>query len=164
MMGDIEYAFEILAFEEGYKRRPYIDTEGYPTIGYGLKIGYKDQPIEDFKGFPCMPKPIAKAWMEHIVEDKVTDLHDFNNIYSAWHRGDHDRNSILLSMGYQLGPRGLSNFVKFLGAMEAREYDRAAEEMLDSLWARQTPNRANRHADVIRTGSVELVYGAFRGV
>ena len=163
-MDDLELAFEIIAFEEGYKRRPYLDTEGYPTVGYGLKIGYKDQPLDDFKGFPCMPRPIAKAWMEFHVEEAVSDMHDVMSIYNAWHLRDYSRNAILTSMAYQLGIVGLAKFVKFLAAMEAKEYDRAAEEMLDSLWAKQTPNRANRHADVIRTGDVELVYGAFKRV
>jgi lysozyme len=43
-------------------------------------------------------------------------------------------------------------FKKTLAALEARDFDRAADEALDSLWARQTPNRAERIAAAIRKG------------
>lgn len=53
-------------------------------------------------------------------------------------------------MAYQMGCQKLSTFVKTLDYMAKEDWDNAATEMLDSNWARQTENRANRHSYVTR--------------
>ena len=50
-------------------------------------------------------------------------------------------------MIFNLGLTKLLNFKKFLGAMELGDYETAGKEMLDSRWAKQTPNRAKRMAE-----------------
>ena len=52
-------------------------------------------------------------------------------------------------MCYQLGVTGVSKFKKTLAYLENFEYRMASKEMLDSRWARQTPNRAKRLSDII---------------
>ena len=54
------------------------------------------------------------------------------------------------NMAFQLGAHGLQKFEKTLQHVKARNWSGAADEMLDSLWAKQTPNRANRMAKRIR--------------
>lgn len=54
-------------------------------------------------------------------------------------------------MAYQLGVDGLANFKNALANMAARRWNDAADEMLNSRWAKQTPNRAIRHAEQMRT-------------
>ena len=54
---------------------------------------------------------------------------------------------ILFNMTYQLGARGFVNFKKMIKALEKQDYKTAAKEGLDSLWAKQTPNRAKRLMD-----------------
>jgi len=56
----------------------------------------------------------------------------------------------LLNMAYQLGVSGLLNFSKMLTALQAGDREEAAREALDSLWAKQTPNRARRVALLLR--------------
>ena len=58
-------------------------------------------------------------------------------------------------MAFQLGTVGLSKFVNFEHALYERDYKRAAEEMLNSRWATQTPNRAKRLADRMRAAQEE---------
>jgi lysozyme len=53
-------------------------------------------------------------------------------------------------MAYQLGPSGVVAFKKMLAALEAGDRIAAAEAALDSKWATQTPNRAQRVAALIR--------------
>ena len=49
-----------------------------------------------------------------------------------------------------MGVKGWSNFKKAIANMIDKDWKGAATEMLDSKWAKQTPNRANRLADIVR--------------
>lgn len=62
------------------------------------------------------------------------------------------RKAIMLSIVYQIGIYGALKFKKMLAAMESADFGRAADEMLNSLAARQTPVRWKRNAEQMRTG------------
>ena len=53
-------------------------------------------------------------------------------------------------MCFQMGFSGFCKFKKAISAMKEKNWKGASEEMLDSLWARQTSNRANRLATIVR--------------
>ena len=53
-------------------------------------------------------------------------------------------------MCYQLGQSGFSKFKKTIYLLESEQYDEASIEMLDSLWAKQTPNRAKELSETLR--------------
>ena len=57
---------------------------------------------------------------------------------------------VIINMCYQMGVSGVMKFKKALAAMKNGEWDIAATELLDSRWAKQTPNRANELADMTR--------------
>jgi lysozyme len=65
---------------------------------------------------------------------------------------DEVRQAVLIGMAFQMGIHGLLKFVHFLDAMRNQQWQAAASAMLDSLWAKQTPNRAARAARAIETG------------
>jgi len=69
------------------------------------------------------------------------------------------RSDVLISMAYQMGVDGLALFRGMLTAVTQRDFDAAANAMLDSLWARQTAGRARRHAEVMRTGTYDIYRG-----
>ena len=60
------------------------------------------------------------------------------------------RQEVLFNMAYQLGVNGLLKFKNMWSAIEARDYNKAADEMLDSRWYTQTPNRAKKLSDIMR--------------
>jgi len=62
-------------------------------------------------------------------------------------------------MAYQLGVDGLAQFSRALIFISNGDFTSGANEMLNSLWARQTPGRARRHAEVMRTGSYDIYKG-----
>ena len=76
--------------------------------------------------------------------------------WPAWRRvRDHPvRATALLSMCFQLGVRGLSGFTTTLAHVAAGRFENAADAMLVSLWAEQTPARALRVAAMMRTGEL----------
>ncbi len=49
---------------------------------------------------------------------------------------------LIIEMIFQLGKTGVSKFRNMWKHLSALEYSSAASEMLDSRWAKQTPNRA----------------------
>lgn len=63
------------------------------------------------------------------------------------------RQDVLINMCFNLGITRLKTFQKALAAMEAGDWDTAADEMLDSAWARQVGDRAKELAEQMRRGS-----------
>ncbi|BCV03392.1 MAG: hypothetical protein CM15mV66_210 [uncultured marine virus] len=53
-------------------------------------------------------------------------------------------------MVYQMGEGGVSKFKGMLSALRKGKYTDASDEMIDSLWYRQTPNRASELALTMR--------------
>lgn len=151
-MNPIDIAAKVLYYEEGYRPTAYYCSEGYPTIGIGQKIGPKDYPLDAYQF--TLPIRVAVEWckVQVIDMDMVLSAHTFYN-----HLND-ARKAVIISMCYQLGMAGLLKFKKMLKALEDEDYEEAAKQALDSRWARQTPKRANRHAEVIKTGILQDIY------
>tara|TARA_R110000803_G_scaffold4054_9_gene13930 strand:- start:4934 stop:5323 length:390 start_codon:yes stop_codon:yes gene_type:complete len=118
--------------EEGFRGTVYKDTLGYDTIGYGTKL-----PLSEKESTLLLMSRMSDA--KKALRDQLDDLYIKDE---AW--------DILYAMSYQLGVRGVLNFRKMIKALRLGLYDEAAHQMLDSLWAKQTPARANRMADMMR--------------
>ena len=57
-------------------------------------------------------------------------------------------------MSFQLGKPRLSKFKKMIAAVEAEDYQEMANQMEDSLWYKQTTNRAQRLIDRVITQGI----------
>lgn len=112
--------------EEGFKGTVYKCTEGFDTIGYGTRL------------------PLSEKEAEMILEYRLNILK--GNLSGSLYMLDIDKKAwdILYNMVYQMGVKGVLNFKNMIKALEAKDYNRAGDEMLDSKWAKQTPARANR--------------------
>lgn len=136
----------VIMFEEGFRSRPYKDSEGYPTIGYGTKIGTKDANIDNYVFM--VEKKAAAALLEQEVDKVIGSL----SMLPFFPLLSEERQAVIVSMAYQMGVEGVKGFRKMIEALEDENYTVAASEALDSKWAHQTPLRAERHAEVLRTG------------
>ena len=115
--------------EEGFRAHPYRDTRGNLTVGYGtnLSLGITEQ-----QGEALSIVSLQQNWRELIGA-------------LPWVTQQPPRIQIaLLDMVYQEGIGHLLGFKNMLAAMKRGDYKAAREEALDSDWARQTPNRAER--------------------
>ena len=66
--------------------------------------------------------------------------------------------AVVTDMAYNLGPAGLADFKKFKGAIQAGDYNRAANEIGNSAYARQTGTRAQRNMDQLRAiGKLDIL-------
>lgn len=106
--------------------KPYVDTEGYATIGYGTKL------------------PLTEEECAMLLEHRLNKT--INNVKSTFYYLDIDDDAweVLYNMAYQLGLGGLMKFKKMIKALRVCDYTTAASEGRDSLWYRQTPNRCER--------------------
>ena len=117
---------------EGYSKKVYSDSLGYPTIGIGFLVSSLelDEDVCDI----ILERRLKKN--EAVLQRKMT--HYINLPIEV--------QNIIQNMYYQMGNR-LFNFVRTLHYIESGKWRAASVEMLDSLWAKQTPNRAKELSD-----------------
>ena len=133
---DIEQTKEAVKKEEGYRLEVYKCTEGHLTGGYGHKMLEGETAPTDHAGWLVLfERDFARAVTG--ADDLLKICPDIND--SARH--------IVVEMVYQMGAYGVSKFKGMLKALQDGDYKQASVEMLDSRWAKQTPNRANRMAE-----------------
>ena len=112
--------------EEGFSGIVYVCSEGFDTVGYGTRM------------------PITKEEAELLLEYRLKGmkaqltgyLYDIDIKDEAW--------DILFNMAYQLGVKGVLNFKNMIKALRNNDYKEAAKQGRDSLWYKQTKNRAER--------------------
>lgn len=121
---------------EGFRAKVYKCTEGYDTIGYGFAI--KDLVLDEDIADLILMKKLHKL-LERIL------------IAFPWFKDvDDTAKAVIVNMCYQLGLSGFSKFKKTIYLLETEQYEEASVEMLDSLWAKQTPNRAKELSETLR--------------
>ena len=122
---------------EGFREKVYKCTEGFDTIGYGFAV--KDLVLD---------KDIAEEILLRKVESLISRVRKKFNWLDTVPQAVQ---GVLVEMSYQMGLSGVSKFKKALHAMQMLQWSVAADELLDSRWAKQTPNRAQELSDIIRS-------------
>ena len=122
---------------EGFRSTVYQCTQGYDTIGYGFAI--KDLELTEEIAEQILIQKLSK------LESKVRKKFDWY-MYLPQEGKD-----VIINLCYQLGINGFSKFKKTIYLLETEQYKEASVEMLDSLWAKQTPRRAKELSEVIRS-------------
>ena len=126
---------------EGFRSRVYQCTEGHDTIGFGFKVADLELDLD-----------IA----EEILQRKLNLLiKRVNNRFSWVSKAPEPIQNVVYNMCYQMGVSGFSKFKKTIQYLADKNYDKASKEMLDSRWARQTPNRAIELSNIVKAQSNE---------
>ena len=127
---------ESIKKHEGYVASVYKDSLGIDTIGYGFAI--KDLQLDE-------------DICDMILERKLKDLNDSIKIKFDWYKYmPPEIKDIVTEMCYQLGVTGFSKFRKTIAYLQNKEWKNASIEMLDSRWAKQTPNRAKEMSNRVK--------------
>ena len=121
---------------EGYRNKVYLDTLNKRTIGVGHLC------VEDF--WEDDKEYEEKFLMDILEADLQNAIKGAKDLMSEHGCMDMDEvaEEIIIEMIFQLGKTGVSKFKNMWKHLSALEYSDAASEMLDSRWAKQTPNRA----------------------
>ena len=130
---------------EGYRNKVYLDSLGKRTVGVGHLC------VEDFwednkEYSEEMLMKILKDDLKNAIqgaEELCSDCPDLKDLAKE----------IIVEMIFQLGKTGVSKFRNMWKALKKNppQYGVAASEMLDSRWAKQTPNRAKEMSDHMRS-------------
>ena len=130
---------EELSADEGCEYKIYKDHLGYPTFGIGHLITEDDPESGKRVGTKVTEERVVEAF-ESDIRMVVNDCH---NLYDNFSGLPEECQLILSNMMFNMGRTRLGKFKNMIKALQNRDYKRASIEMLDSRWAKQTPNRAN---------------------
>ena len=117
---------------EGFRSTPYKDTVGVWTFGHGLTYITEDE--SDY---------IVRKRLDQINNVLSAKINKFTSIPI-------DIREVLIEMAYQMGVQGLLAFRLTLSLIQEGNYTSAADAMLESKWASQTPVRAKELSDIVR--------------
>lgn len=136
--------------DEGEKPTVYRDHLGFWTIGVGRLV-------DDRKRGAGLRSHEISFLLNNDIDERIDALTRrlpwFQNLDDA-------RKGVLLNMSFQLGLDGLLGFTQTLRLVQEGKYENAAHAMMQSKWAReQTPERAKRMADQMRTGQWQYAKG-----
>jgi len=138
-----------LEFEEGRRLKAYTCTAGHKTIGIGHNLDVK--PAFNGRRIPdIISDQICDLIFDRDIEDTIIQL---NFVWLANTKLDPARRDAVINMCFQLGINGVMKFKLMLNALERSDWVAAKAHALDSSWAKQTPERAERVAEQLLTGT-----------
>ena len=137
---NIEQLRKELEVDEGVKYEIYNDHLGYPTFGIGHLVRDTDPEAGAELGTPVTEDRVIEAFNE----DVETVLSDCAILYDDFDDLPEEAQLIIANMMFNLGRPRLSKFKGMKAGVDARDWKKAADEMIDSAWYRQVPNRAGR--------------------
>ena len=143
---NIEQLREQLEVDEGCVYEIYNDHLGYPTFGIGHLVTESDPEQGQSLGTPVSSDRVAEAF----ESDIQSVLRDCNILYSDFHNLPEEAQQVIANMMFNLGRPRLSKFAGMKRGVDARDWNQAADEMVDSAWYRQVTNRADRLVERIR--------------
>ena len=134
---DRQRLFKQLRLHEGVEKFPYRCTAGYLTIGVGRNIeerGLLDDEI-DF---------ILDNDIEVVMSEVSVTFDWFFDLSEV-------RQRVVADMIFNMGLPRFKQFKKMIAALEEGDWSEAANQMMDSKWAKQVGKRAERLRDMMET-------------
>jgi lysozyme len=144
---NIEQLCEEIANDEGIKYEIYLDHLGLPTFGIGHLVT-EDDPEH---GEPVGTEVSEERVNECFDKDVETVLADCRILYEDFDDLPEEAQLIIANMMFNMGRPRLSQFKGMKRGVDARDWNAAADEMVDSRWYRQVTNRANRLVERMRS-------------
>jgi len=127
--------------DEGVKYETYRCSLGHLTGGIGHLITEWDEEIYSGSVGTVIPTQQVNDWFAKDIE---TTIKDCNLLFSQFDNLPDDIQHVLANMCFQLGRPRLSKFKNMIAAVEDLDWHTMADEMENSRWFKQTPNRAKR--------------------
>ena len=143
---NIEKLREQLEIDEGVKYEIYNDHLGYATFGIGHLILDSDPEQGSSVGTPVSESRVAEAFQSDIVQV----VSDCETLYPDFESLPEDAQRIIANMMFNMGRPRLSKFKGMKRGVDAKEWNAAADEMVDSRWYRQVTKRADRLVERMR--------------
>lgn len=133
---------ERIVKHEGKINKIYKDSLGLKTFGVGHLVLDSDDLEEGIE----YSDEVVMEYFEKDFKVAVADAHKYIDEDTI----PEDVFGVIIEMCFQLGYPRLCGFKKFKAALEEGNLEEAHVQMLDSRWAKQTPQRANQLAEIVR--------------
>lgn len=138
-----------LTGDEGNRAKIYRDSLGYFTIGIGRLV----DPGKNGGG-------LRQSEIAFMLANDINERRDDLNRLIPWMNTlSETRQAVLINMSFQLGVDGLLAFKNTLAMVKVGNFSAAAVGMLNSKWATQTPARAKRLSEQMRTDKWQYTEG-----
>jgi len=137
---NLERLQEDLATDEGVVYEVYLDHLGLPTVGIGHLILESDPEYGAPVGTPVTEERVTELFQQ----DCEIVLADCQILYPDFDDLPEEAQLIIANMMFNMGRPRLSKFKGMKRGVDNRDWDTAADEMVDSGWYRQVTNRAER--------------------
>lgn len=135
-----------LEYDEGCEYKIYLDHLGYPTFGIGHLITENDEEHGCEVGTPVSPERVQEVF----EQDVETTYNECIRLYPDYDNLPEEVQLIIANMMFNLGRPRLSKFKKMKEAVDNMDWQEAANQMIDSKWYEQVPNRAKRLVERMR--------------
>jgi lysozyme len=133
---------EYVKKNEGLRLKPYLCTSGKWTIGYGHNL---EEGISEYVAEAILDEDIRTA-IEDVLDIFSNDKDEFQLILSG------NRYIALVDMMFNLGKPRFLTFKRMIQAIKEKNWDKAANELLDSKYATQVKQRAINNSNLLRKG------------
>ena len=137
---NLERLQEDLETDEGVVYEVYLDHLGLPTVGIGHLILESDPEYGAEVGTPVTEERVTELFQQ----DCEIVLADCQILYPDFDELPEEAQLIIANMMFNMGRPRLSKFKGMKRGVDTRDWDTAADEMVDSGWYRQVTNRAER--------------------
>mgnify|MGYP003633599588 FL=1 len=126
--------------DEGCSTKIYLDHLGFKTFGIGHLVRDSDPEFHMEVG-----EEVSVSRTTEVFEaDMESVLSDCEKVFSDFYELPEEAHHIIANMMFNLGFPRLSKFNKMIKAVNERDWPEAANQMVDSRWYNQVPNRAKR--------------------
>lgn len=129
-----------LEYDEGCKYEIYLDHLGLPTFGIGHLVTEDDPEHGQEVGTAVTEERVIEVF----EKDVQVTIDECKKLYDDWFDLPDEVQLIIANMMFNMGRPRLSQFKGMKAGVDARDWNRAADEMVDSKWYRQVTNRADR--------------------
>jgi GH24 family phage-related lysozyme (muramidase) len=133
-------------YREGIRLDVYKDSLGYATVGIGHRL--TEDELRRWKVGDKLPIDVVTALYRQDLEFALEAANDQAQMLNIAHP---DFIAALISVNYQLGPHWWKKFKKTWSLLIQRKFLEASEEVKDSLWYKQTPQRVEDFCRVLLT-------------
>ena len=128
---------------EGFVPRTYKDSLGKRTIGFGHLCVEPEQWDDD--------KEYTREELEREFDKDFDEALKNAESLIGQRSINFIAKQVIIEMVFQLGIGGVGKFKKMWSALDSEDYGEASFQMMDSLWAKQTPNRAEKLSQKMRS-------------
>jgi len=144
---NIDKLREELKVDEGVKYEVYLDHLGLPTFGIGHLVTKSDPEYGCEVGTSVSEERVNECFESDVKQV----LLDCKTLYSDFDGLPEEVQLIIANMMFNMGLPRLSKFKGMKAGVNNRDWNKAADEMVDSRWYRQVTNRADRLVNRMRS-------------